>query len=134
MAFGFALIFFPFENYMTYYAFDMTALIPWLRLNGGIFVIYGFIRFSQAIIGNQKRLQQAFLTIYLVPQGLHIALILQLIFDTTILRQPLRDAFPGLDIILYIKLGVAFIVAFTIIGMLTEINRIIQLETVGFYK
>ena len=134
MAFGFTLIFFPFENYMAYYAFDMTGLIPWLRLNGGIFVVYGFIRFCQALIGNQKKLQQAFLTMYLVPQGLHIALILQLIFDTTILRQPLLDVFPAANIILYIKLGVAFIVLFTIIGMLQEISRIIQLETIGFYK
>ena len=134
IACGFTLIFFPFENYIAYYAFDMTVLIPWLRLNGGIFVAYGFIRFCQALIGNQKKLQQAFLTMYLVPQGLHIALILQLIFDITILRQPLLDVFPAANIVLYIKLGVAFIVLFTIIGMLKEISRIIQLETVGFYK
>ncbi len=134
LAFGFTLIFFPFGNYMSYYAFDMTAFIPWIRLNGGILVAYGFIRFCQALIGNQKALQQGFLTLYLIPQGLHIALILQLIFNTAILRQPLLDAFPAVNIVMYIKLGVALIVLFTIIGMLQEISRIIQLETIGFYK
>jgi len=134
MAFGFTLIFFPFNNYIAYYAFDMTGLIPWLRLLGGIFVASGFIRFCQALIGNQKTLQQAFLTMYLVPQGLSIALLLQLIFDTTVLRQPLLDSFPAANIVFYIKIGVAFIVLFTIIGMLSEISKIIQLETVGFYK
>ncbi len=134
LAFGFALIFFPFNNYTDYYAFDMTGLIPWLRLAGGIFVAYGFIRFSQALIGKQKRLQQTFLGLYLIPQSLNIALLLQLIFDITILRQPLLDSFPSHNIVLYIKAGVAVIIVATIIGMLKEISRIVQLETIGFYK
>ncbi|MEE9411161.1 MAG: hypothetical protein V3V41_09565, partial [Candidatus Heimdallarchaeota archaeon] len=105
-----------------------------LRLAGGIFVAYGFIRFSQALIGKQKRLQQTFLGLYLIPQSLNIALLLQLIFDITILRQPLLDSFPSHNIVLYIKAGVAVIIVATIIGMLKEISRIVQLETIGFYK
>jgi hypothetical protein len=132
MAFGFALIFFPYMNFVDYYAFDMTALSQWLRLLGGIFVASGFIRFSQALIGKNVRLQQLFLVLYLVPQGLNIALIMQLHLNPAILRDGLLAIFPGADIGLYIMIGVIFVVIATIIGMIDEISKIIKLETIGF--
>lgn len=132
MTIGFLLIFFPYNNYTTYYAFDMTHLITWLGLFGGIMIFKGVIRFSQALIGKNVRFQQIFLGSSLIPSSLNIALFLQLHLNSAILRQPLLDLFPGADIALYIKIGVIIIVIGSIIGMVHEISRIIRLETRGF--
>ncbi len=132
LSFGFLLIFFPFFNYTPYYVFDMTLLVPWIRYFGGILVISGFIRFSQALIGDHLRLQQLFLGLYLVPQSLIIALFLQLQYNTAILKDPLLTSFPGADIGLYILIGVVFVCVATAIGMITEISKIIRLEFKGF--
>ena len=132
LTFGILLLVFPFFNFNEYYAFDMTYLVPWLRYFGGILVISGFIRFSQALIGDHLRLQQMFLGVYLVPQSLTIALFMQLHYNTAILRDPLLTVFPGADIRLYILIGVIFVAVTTAIGMITEISKIIKLEFKGF--
>ncbi|MCK4845393.1 MAG: hypothetical protein KAS95_06955 [Candidatus Heimdallarchaeota archaeon] len=132
MTIGFLLIFFPYDNYSSFYPFDMTQLIPWLGLLGGIMIFKGVIKFSQALVGKHVRFQQIFLGLSLIPSSLSIALFLQLHLNSAILRQPLLDLFPGADIALYIKIGVIVIVIGTIIGMVHEISRIIRLETRGF--
>lgn len=110
----------------------MTYLVPWIRFFGGILIISGFIRFSQALIGDHLRLQQLFLGLYLVPQSLTIALFLQLHYNWNILRDPLLAIFPGADIPLYILIGVIFVAVSTAIGMISEIARIFKLEFKGF--
>ncbi len=132
MTIGFLLIFFPYNNYTTYYAFDMTQLITWLGLFGGIMIFKGVIRFSQALVSKNVRFQQIFLGLSLIPASLNIALLLQLHLNSAILRQPLLDLFPGADIVLYIKIGVIILVIVTIIDMIREISRIIKLEIRGF--
>jgi len=132
LTFGFLLLFFPFFNFAHLTTFDMTYLVPWIRFFGGILIISGFIRFSQALIGDHLRLQQLFLGLYLVPQSLTIALFLQLHYNWNILRDPLLAIFPGADIPLYILIGVIFVAVSTAIGMISEIARIFKLEFKGF--
>ncbi|NPD90357.1 MAG: hypothetical protein HGN29_16715 [Asgard group archaeon] len=131
-AFGFTLIFFPFANFTEYYAFDMVGVTQWLRLLGGIIVFSGLIAFSRGLIGKHLRFQQLFITLSLIPSSLAIALFLQLLSNSTILIDPLLSVFPGADILLYVKIGVIFIVVMTIFGMLNEISRIVKLELHGF--
>ncbi len=132
LTFGILLLVFPFFNFNEYYAFDMIYLVPWLRYFGGILVISGCIRFSQALIGDHLRMQQLFLGVYLVPQSLTIALFLQLHYNTNILRDPLLAIFPGADIQLYILIGVIFVAVITALAMITEISKIVRLEFKGF--
>jgi hypothetical protein len=80
------------------------------------------------------RLQQLFITLSFIPSSLIIALFLQLLNNRAILVNPLLGVFPGADILLYVKIGVIFTVVMTIIGMLSEISRIVKLEAYGFPK
>ncbi|MHA1224519.1 MAG: HAAS signaling domain-containing protein [Candidatus Heimdallarchaeaceae archaeon] len=128
---GFLLIFFPWESVNKYTEIDLTAFFTWLALFGGIMVISGIIRFSQAIAGRQLRLQQVLYMFYLVPSSLTIALFLRLLQNTAIVIEPLLEAFPLADIHLYAKIIVWFIVVATILGMIDTVSKVIRLEIKG---
>jgi hypothetical protein len=115
-----------------YYAFDMVGLSQWLRLLGGVILASGIIGFSRGLIRKNLRLQQLFLALTLVPSSLTIALLLQLLSNTSILIDPLLSVFPGADILLYVRIGVIVSVVIHIMSMLSEVSRIIRLEIRGF--
>ncbi len=131
IAFGFVFIFFPYAIFTEYYAFDMVGLSQWLRLLGGVMLGSGIISFSRGLMRKNLRLQQLFLALTLVPSSLTVALLLQLLSNTSILIDPLLGVFPGADILLYVKIGVILSVIIHITSMLSEISRIIRLEIHG---
>ncbi len=130
---GGVLIFYPFYNINpAYFDMWMPALPGWLKLVGGVMVISGVIRFSQALIGKHVRLQQTFLALGLIPMGLNLALWLQVHFNPHIVVNVLSSRFPDNDIAKIVLIIVIVFSIFSVMGMLTEIRKIVQLEIKGF--
>ncbi|MBD3191366.1 MAG: hypothetical protein GF308_12020 [Candidatus Heimdallarchaeota archaeon] len=106
--------------------------IIWLALLGVLSVITGIIRFTQALIGKNLRLQQLFMGLSIIPSALNIPLFLALINRPAIMQTTLLGFFPNANIPLYISIGVYVIVAAITISIIVEIIRMIRLELEGF--
>ena len=108
----------------------------WIAILGALSFVGGFLKFLQAIAGRMMGAQQLLMILGLIPQGLHIPLYLALlkrhdiIFDwiwekvsTHITLINYTRAFTGI---------VWFIVAMTIIGLISQFVRFVRLSTEGF--
>jgi len=132
---GGILVFYPFINineaYINYWMPDLPL---WLKFVGGVMIISGVIRFSQALIGKNLRLQQLFLTLGIVPMGLNLALLLQIHFNPEIVTNVLSSRFPEENMPHIIKIVVIVFAVLSVIGMITEVSKIVRLEIQGFEK
>ncbi len=130
---GGVLIFYPFANinepFMTNF---MVGFPEWLKLVGGVFVIGGIIRFSQALIGKRLRLQQMFLVLHIIPTSLNLALFLRLLFNPNLIQVALQNRFVDANIPLIVKTIVIIGAVLSILGMFGELAKIAKLEVKGF--
>ncbi|MCG3260658.1 MAG: hypothetical protein H7644_12980 [Candidatus Heimdallarchaeota archaeon] len=130
---GGVLIFYPFvkinEPFMTNFMVGFPEL---LKLVGGVLVIGGIIKFSQALIGKRLRLQQMFLALHIIPTSLNLALFLRLHFNPNLIQVALQNRFVDANIPLIVKAIVIVGAVLSIIGMIGELVKIAKLEIYGF--
>lgn len=132
---GGVLVFYPFiEINRVYIEYWMPALPGWLKLVGGVMLISGIIRFSQALIGKNRRLQQFFLALGIIPMCLSLALWLQVHFNPDLVTNVLSSRFPATNIPQIILAIVVVFSILQILGMIDEIRKIVKLEIKGFEK
>ncbi len=130
---GGVLVFYPFIDInRAYFEAWMPALPGWLKLVGGIMLISGVIRFSQALIGKNLRLQQVFLTLGIIPMCLNLALFLQLHFNPHLIFNVLDSRFPASNVGRTILAIIIVLSILSVIGMLQEIKKVVDLELKGF--
>ena len=122
---------YPFGD-INFLAEHMPALPGWLKYIGLVMIVSGVIRFSQALIGKNVRLQQLFLSLGIIAMCFNLALLLQLHFNEYIIRKGFIYLFPAADIYTIIFALVIVFSIFSVFGMLAEINKIVQLENKGF--
>ena len=130
---GGVLIFYPFVNINeAFITTNMVGFPEWLKLFGGVMVIIGIIRFSQALVGKRLRLQQTFLALHLIPTSLNMALFLRLHFNPNLIQVALQNRFIDANIPLIVKVIAIVGAVLTILRMIGELTKIARLEIRGF--
>jgi len=134
IAFGVVIMILPFMPFM-------QDLIPdnfkyWIAILGALAFIGGFLKFLQAIAGRMMGVQQLLMILGLIPQGLHIPLYLALLKRHDIIFDWIWEKVSAhISLIDYTRAftGIVwFIVAMTIIGLISQFVRFIRLSTEGF--
>ena len=130
---GAVFVFYPFVDINSFTQTYMELFfVHWLKLFGGVMILLGVIRFSQALVGKHIRLQQLFLALSLIPSSFSIALIFQLHINPELIQTALSVPFNPVKVALAVKIIVIFVIIASILGMLDEIRKIYNLEMKGF--
>lgn len=130
---GAVFVFYPFVDINSFTQTYMELFfVHWLKLFGGVMILLGVIRFSQALVGKHIRLQQLFLALSLIPSSFSIALIFQLHVNPELIQTALSVPFDPVKVALYVKIIVIIVIISSILRMLDEIRKIYKLEIKGF--
>ena len=130
---GAVFVFYPFVDINSFTQTYMELFfVHWVKLFGGVMILLGVIRFSQALVGKHIRLQQLFLALSLIPSSFSIALIFQLHINPELIQTALSVPFNPVKVALAVKIIVIIVIIASILGMLDEIRKIYNLEMKGF--
>lgn len=133
IVFGVVTIILPFMPFLDFLPYPLKI---WFALTGVTGLVLGFIRFFQALVGRRAGLQQALLFLGLAPQGVNIALYHAILYKRDIaydwLYGLIQNHITVQNFQTVATTVVWLVIAFTIIGMLSQFIRMIRLGFEGF--